>query len=93
MILRESREAIVIFIDYTAAFDSESQLFLDKAWSYDELFKISLQQNVIVLHSVRLTAPSQCQNSSKSLEVSFKNISSLQLHLLLGYGEYFQYMT
>ena len=31
MILRESREAIVTFIDYTAAFDTESQLFLDEA--------------------------------------------------------------
>ena len=33
MILRESREAVVTFIDYTAAFDSESQLFLDEALS------------------------------------------------------------
>ena len=31
MILRESREAIVTFIDYTAAFDTESQMFLDEA--------------------------------------------------------------
>ena len=31
MILRESREAVVTFIDYTAAFDTESQLFLDEA--------------------------------------------------------------
>ena len=33
MILRENREAIVTFIDYKAAFDTESQLFLDKALS------------------------------------------------------------
>ena len=31
MILREKREAVVTFIDYSAAFDSESQLFLDEA--------------------------------------------------------------
>ena len=31
MILREQRRAIVTFIDYTAAFDTESQLFLDEA--------------------------------------------------------------
>jgi hypothetical protein len=31
MILRENREAVVTFIDYSAAFDSESQLFLDEA--------------------------------------------------------------
>ena len=33
MILRESREAVVTFIDYTAAFDTESQVFLDEALS------------------------------------------------------------
>ena len=33
MILRESRTAVVTFIDYTAAFDTESQLFLDEALS------------------------------------------------------------
>ena len=31
MLLRESREAVVTFIDYTAAFDTESQVFLDEA--------------------------------------------------------------
>ena len=31
MILREKREAVITFIDYTAAFDTESQLFLDEA--------------------------------------------------------------
>ena len=31
MVLRENREAVVTFIDYSAAFDSESQLFLDEA--------------------------------------------------------------
>ena len=33
MIIRENREAIVTFIDYKAAFDTESQLFLDEALS------------------------------------------------------------
>ena len=33
MILRERREAIITFIDYTAAFDSESHQFLDEALS------------------------------------------------------------
>jgi hypothetical protein len=33
MILRESREAVVTFIDYTAAFDTESHVFLDEALS------------------------------------------------------------
>ena len=33
MILRENREAVVTFIDYKAAFDTESQLFLDNALS------------------------------------------------------------
>ena len=31
MILRESREAVITFIDYSAAFDTESQIFLDEA--------------------------------------------------------------
>ena len=31
MILREGRQAVVTFIDYSAAFDTESQLFLDSA--------------------------------------------------------------
>ena len=31
MLLRENREAVVTFIDYSAAFDTESQLFLDEA--------------------------------------------------------------
>ena len=31
MLLREGREAIITFIDYSAAFDSESQKFLDEA--------------------------------------------------------------
>ena len=33
MILREGREAVVSFIDYKAAFDTESQRFLDEALS------------------------------------------------------------
>ena len=33
MLLRENREAVVTFIDYSAAFDTESQLFLDEALS------------------------------------------------------------
>ena len=31
MVLREGRQAVITFIDYTAAFDTESQLFLDSA--------------------------------------------------------------
>ena len=31
MLHHESRQAVVTFIDYTAAFDSESQMFLDEA--------------------------------------------------------------
>ena len=31
MLLREGREAIITFIDYSAAFDTESQKFLDEA--------------------------------------------------------------
>lgn len=34
MLLRESREAVVTFIDYTAAFDTESHAFLDEALSH-----------------------------------------------------------
>ena len=33
IVLREGREAVIAFIDYTAAFDSESHLFLDEALS------------------------------------------------------------
>ena len=33
MLLRESKPAVVTFIDYSAAFDTESQLFLDEALS------------------------------------------------------------
>ena len=31
MVLREGRQAVVTFIDYSAAFDTESQVFLDSA--------------------------------------------------------------
>ena len=31
MVLREAREAVITFIDYSAAFDTESHLFLDEA--------------------------------------------------------------
>ena len=31
MILNEGRQAVITFIDYSAAFDTESQLFLDEA--------------------------------------------------------------
>ena len=31
MILREGRQALITFIDYSAAFDTESQMFLDEA--------------------------------------------------------------
>ena len=31
MILREARQAVITFIDYSAAFDTESQMFLDEA--------------------------------------------------------------
>ena len=31
MVLREGRQAVVTFIDYSAAFDTESQVFLDNA--------------------------------------------------------------
>ena len=33
MILREQRETVITFIDYSAAFDTESQLFLDEVLS------------------------------------------------------------
>ena len=33
MILRESRKALATYIDYSAAFDTESQIFLDEALS------------------------------------------------------------
>ena len=32
MILRDDRQAVITFIDYSAAFDTESQLYLDKAF-------------------------------------------------------------
>ena len=31
MLLKEAQPAVITFVDYTAAFDTESQLFLDKA--------------------------------------------------------------
>ena len=31
MILREGRQAVITFIDYSAVFDTESQMFLDEA--------------------------------------------------------------
>ena len=31
MVLREGRHAVITFIDYSAAFDTESQMFLDEA--------------------------------------------------------------
>ena len=37
MILREGRQAVMSFIDYSAAFDTESQMFLDEALAESEL--------------------------------------------------------
>ena len=31
MILREGRQAVIMFIDYSVAFDTESQMFMDEA--------------------------------------------------------------
>ena len=37
MILREGRQAVIIFVDYSAAFDTESQMFLDEALAEAEV--------------------------------------------------------
>ena len=37
MILREGRQAVITFIDYSAAFDTESQLFLDETLAKESM--------------------------------------------------------
>ena len=68
MLLRESREAVVTFIDYTAAFDTESQVFLDEALS-----SAGVSSKVRRMIQSIFTAASGCiriRNPDRSVETS-----------------------
>ena len=67
MILRENREAVVAFIDYKAAFDTESQPFLDNALS---CAGVSIKVRRIIQSIFR--AASGCVRIGNSTSESFK---------------------
>ena len=74
MLLRESKPAVVTFIDYTAAFDSESQLFLDEALKAADV-PIKLRRIIqSIFHAatgcVRVTKPNGEHMMSDSFDIS-----------------------
>ena len=74
MLLRESKPAVVTFIDYTAAFDTESQLFLDEALKAADV-SIKLRRIIqSVFHAasgcVRITKPNGEHVLSDSFNIS-----------------------
>ena len=97
MILREGREAIITFIDYTAAFDTESKKFFDEALAAANVSTKLRRviQAILACYSelltvafgyARMTVHLRIQTSSKSRAVVFKVISSRRLHLSLAFG-------
>ncbi|KAI8496686.1 hypothetical protein Bbelb_253410 [Branchiostoma belcheri] len=74
MLLRESKPAVVTFIDYAAAFDTESQLFLDEALSSagasPKLRRIIQAIINVVTGCVRVTSPNGNQEFSEPFEIS-----------------------
>ena len=74
MLLRESKPAVVTFIDYTAAFDTESQLFLDEALRAADV-SIKLRRIIqSVFHAatgcVRITQPNGEHVMSDPFDIS-----------------------
>ncbi|KAI8520998.1 28S ribosomal protein S24, mitochondrial [Branchiostoma belcheri] len=74
MLLRESKPAVVTFIDYAAAFDTESQLFLDEALSSagasPKLRRITQAIFNVATGCVRVTSPNGNQEFSEPFEIS-----------------------
>ncbi|KAI8514508.1 hypothetical protein Bbelb_070990 [Branchiostoma belcheri] len=74
MLLRESNPAVVTFIDYAAAFDNESQLFLDEALSSagasPKLRRIIQAIINAVTGCVRVTSSNGNQEFSEPFEIS-----------------------
>ena len=74
MLLRESQPAVVTFIDYSAAFDTESQLFLDEALSAASV-SVKLRriiQSIFTAASgcVRVTKPNGEHELSDQFDIS-----------------------
>ena len=74
MLLRESKPAVVTFIDYTAAFDTESQLFLDEALREADV-SIKLRRIIQSIFAaatgcVRVSKPNGEQDLSEPFDIS-----------------------
>ena len=74
MLLREEKPAVVTFIDYSAAFDTESQLFLDEALSAANV-SAKVRRVIQSLFSaasgcVRLSNPDGSQEESEAFDIS-----------------------
>ena len=74
MLLRESKQAVVTFIDYSAAFDSESQLFLDEALRAADV-SIKLRRIIQCIFSaatgcVRISKPNGEHDLSEPFDIS-----------------------
>ncbi|CAH1265118.1 Hypp3119 [Branchiostoma lanceolatum] len=74
LLLREAKPAVVTFIDYAAAFDTESQLFLDEALSSAgaslKVRRIIQAIFGVATGCVRVTSPSGNQELSEPFEIS-----------------------
>ena len=74
MLLREEKPAVVTFIDYSAAFDTESQLFLDEALRAANV-SVKVRRVIQALFSaasgcVRLSNPDGSQQVSEAFDIS-----------------------
>ncbi len=74
MLLRQSKPAVVSFIDYSAAFDTESQLFLDEALASANV-SIKLRRIIESIFTaatgcVRITKPNGEQELSDQFDIS-----------------------
>ena len=72
MILREDREAVITFIDYKAAFDTESQRYLDDALSSAG---VSVKVRKLIQSIFRMA--SGCVRIGKGVVDSFDILTSL----------------
>ena len=74
MLLRESRQVVITFIDYSAAFDTESQIFLDEALSKasisPKLRRIVQSIFHVASGCVRIQAPDGTMKFSDQFDIS-----------------------
>ena len=80
MILRESRKAVVTFIDYSAVFDTERQIFLDEALSSAGVF-IKLRR---VIQAIFKAASGCVQTRNADGSVSFSEQFDISRGVLQG---------